>query len=254
MTKKFVLVTRGRTGSTAIIDELSKCNSVIATHELFQRNTFTEKALKNNFGLLPPFDLWKQADWWRRLFSLYGGDARQARKYLRLLEKSGGQQEGVLAVGWKVLSHHFEQRPYLYALLRDLGYQAVYLRRNIASQVLSGMVAGQRGIYNSKERIVDKKRYVIDVEEFKWHVKWERKCVEADGVKLQAEGLESLVVNYENYCGDRVAFYIRIFEWLDLPLELPPSSDYQKMIDDPMGVIENYEEVVSAAAAVGEPL
>ena len=37
-------------------------------------------------------------------------------------------------------------------------------------------------------------------------------------------------------------------------LELPPPSDFQKMIKDPRMIIENYDEVVNGAAELGEIL
>jgi hypothetical protein len=54
MVKKFVLVTRGRTGSTAVLDELGKARALVATQELFTRSALTDKKLKDYYQLLPP--------------------------------------------------------------------------------------------------------------------------------------------------------------------------------------------------------
>jgi hypothetical protein len=162
--------------------------------------------------------------------------------------------QDVKGFGWKVLSHHMDERPYLAGLLKLLGYRAVYLRRNIASQVLSGMVANQRGVYNSLESVVDERSYHIDIEKFQWHVKWERDCVKSDCARLCTEGLDFVEVSYEDFCDNREIFYGKIFNLLNLPMELPPPSDFQKMIKDPRMLIENYDEVVNVAADLGEIL
>jgi hypothetical protein len=164
------------------------------------------------------------------------------------------QRQGAKGFGWKVLSHHFDERPYLAGLLKQHGYSAVYLRRNIANQVLSGMVAKQRGVYNSLQKVVDERRYHINLDEFQWHVQWERECVKSDCARLSAEGFDFVVVSYENFCDNREAFYGKIFHQLNLPLELPPPSDFVKVINNLKQTIANYDEVANVAAALGENL
>jgi LPS sulfotransferase NodH len=254
MLKKFVLITRGRTGSTAILDELGKSSSLWTTQELFLRQDFAATGWNEHYRLLPPFDVWRQLNgWWKRWFLYHGSDQRQMHDYLVHAETLA-QRKGVKGFGWKVLSHQFEERPFLGELLKRHRYCAIYLRRNIVCQVLSGMVANQRGIYNSREKINDKGRYQIDIDQFQWLVRWERECVKKDCLWLVTEGFDYIVVSYEDFCGDRQAFYRNVFSFLNLPLEVPPLSDFIKVIEDLNLVIENYEEVCAAAAAVGETL
>lgn len=251
--EKFILVTRGRTGSTAVIDELGKSNVLVTTQELFIRFP----VLKNSdyYKLLVPFDLWEQekGGWWTRLIPSRYREARRANRYLLRVEELA-QRQGAKGLGWKLLSHHFDERPFLSSLLRQHGYRAIYLKRKSVRQVLSGMVAKQRGKYNSLEQIVDNKRYHIDLEKFKWHVQWERECVKNDCLRLKNDGFEFIEVNYEDYCDNREAFFGPIFNLLNLPLEIPPPSDFVKMIDDLKAVIENYDEVAAVAAELGEAL
>jgi len=254
--EKFVLVTRGRTGSTAVLDELGKSRVLFTAQELFTRSTPTDKQVNDYYKhkLLPPFDIWKKRGWWwKRMFPGNYSDPRQAYRYLLFAEKFV-QRQGTNGFGWKVLSHHFDERPYLAALLKQHGHRVVYLRRNIARQVLSGRVARQRGIYNSREKVVDEHRYHINIDEYQWHVKFERECVKNDCAKLSAEGFDFVEVNYEDYCDNREVFFDKIFNLLNLPLELPPPSDFQKMIEDPRRTIENYDEVAKVAAELGERL
>lgn len=252
--KKFVLLTRGRTGSTAVLDEIGKSSNILATQELFSRNTFTERKLKDYFKLLLPFDLWKlRGGWWKRLLPAAYSDARQAHAYLICAEKQA-QSKGARGFGWKVLSHQLDERPFLTELLKRHGYCVIYLKRNSVRQVLSGMVANQRGIYNSLEKVVDERRYHIDIDDFKWRVQWERECVQKDIALLNAEGFAFIEVTYEDFCAKREVFYGAIFKMLGLPMELPPTSDFVKMIEDPKSMIENYEEVAKVAAEMGERL
>ena len=149
MIKKFFLMTRGRTGSTAVIDELTKSRSLCAMHELFLMYNFVEHtpAFEKIYNLLLPFDLWKLQGWWLRWMPpfIYSDDL-WARRYLEKAERLARHQ-GVAGFGFKVLSYHFDERPFLNALLKQQGYQVLYLTRNVARQVLSGMVAAQSGIY-----------------------------------------------------------------------------------------------------------
>lgn len=254
MLKKFVLITRGRTGSTAVLDELGKSSPLITTQELFLRQQFTMTGWNEHYRLLPPFDVWRRQDgWWKRWFLYHGSDQRQAHDYLVHAEVLAQRKE-VKGFGWKVLSHQLEERPFLSELLKRHGYCAIYLRRNIVGQVLSGMVANQRGIYNSLEKVVDERRYHIDIGQFQWLVRWERECVKNDCVRLATQGFDYIEVSYEDFCGDRQAFYRNIFNFLNLPLEVPPPSDFVKVIDDPKSVIENCDEVFDAALALGEAL
>lgn len=254
--RKFVLLTRGRTGSTAVLDSLGKSTSLGTMQELFLRpdNPAQWPEGEVYYKILPPFDFWKQQVGWlkRILFPRYR-DSRQAHIYLMHAEELVHRQ-GVKGFGWKMLSHHFDQRPFLCKLLKKHGYRFVYLRRNSVRQVLSGMVASQRGIYNSVEKVVDEHRYHINLDEFKNLVQWERECVKNDCARLSAEGFDFIEVHYEDYCDNREEFFGKIFNLLNLPLELPPASDFVKVIKDLRMVIENYDEVANAAALLGEGL
>lgn len=250
---RFVLVTRGRSGSTAVMNELGKIKALCVTQECFLLHPFTDKR-EEFLPLELPFDLWKrQGRWWQRMLPVCCRDSRQAHNYLMHMEKLARCQ-GAKVFGWKVLSHQFDERPYLARLLKKHDYRVMYLRRNIARQVLSGMVANQRGIYSSFESIVDEHRYRINLEEFQWHVKLEQECIKSDRARLSAEGFDFIEMSYEDFCDNREALYGKIFNLLNLPLELPPPSDYKKVIKDTRRVIENYDEVADVAAALGEKL
>lgn len=252
MMKRFFLMTRGRTGSTAVIDELTK-SSICAMHELFLMHKLDVHTpeFKKIYELLLPFDLWKPHAWWLRWMpSSIWGDAPWARRYLEKAEGLATHQ-GMAGFCFKVLSHQFDQRPFLKDLLRQRGYQAVYLTRNLARQVLSGMVASQRGVYNSLQGPESSSCYQIDVDEFEQLVQWEKRAVVEDRALLSEAGFVFAAVSYEEFCADRQSFYESIFQFLGLPAELPPTSDFSIMIRDLRTTIENYDAVAERAASMG---
>ncbi len=63
----FFLITRGRTGSTATIDELNKSHSLCALQEFFPIYEFDNipdvSGIGKVYNILLPFVLWKRQDW-----------------------------------------------------------------------------------------------------------------------------------------------------------------------------------------------
>lgn len=248
----FFLMTRGRTGSTAVADELNKSRGLCVMQELFLMRDFKNVlVLSEIHDLLLPFDLWKlQGCWWKRALPFIYSDKLQANRYLVEAEAIG-QHQGAASFGFKVLSHHLDQRPFLTSLLKQRGYRAIYLTRNLVRQVLSGMVAKQRGIYNTTKNFEDSHRYHIDLDKFQQLVQWGKQRVEKDCTRLTEEGFSFAIVTYEDFLADRQSFFDKIFKFLGLPTELPPKSDYSIMIKDLRYTIVNYDAVVERATMMG---
>ena len=253
---KFFLMTRGRTGSTAVINELNKSRFLCAAQELFVIWDFNKDnpEFKELWDVLLPFVLWKREAWlWKWMPNFLFNDKQWAGCYLAKAE-SLARQQGSSSFGFKVLSHNFDEWPFLSAVLKRRGYRAIYLTRNIARQVLSGMIANRSGIWNTKQDTENLARYSIDLDEFQWNVEWEMGAIKSDYARLNAEGFDFIVVTYEQFCADRQSFYDKIFRFLGLPFELPPRSDYSVIIKDLRHTITNYDAVVERAAAIGMTL
>ena len=249
---RFFLMTRGRTGSTAVIDELNMSNSLRVAQELFLIYNFNHMPnFESLYDFILPFDEWKIEK--RESSSIEKDIFTWATDYLEEAE-SVARQQGMVGFGLKVLSHHFKERSFLSTLLKQRGYKAVYLTRNLSRQVISGIIAVERGIYNTKDKIEDSHRYHIDLDKFQEMVLWEAQSVEEDLAQLKSKGFEFIVVSYENFREERRSFYNRIFQFLGLPTELPPSSEYSITIKDLRNTIENYDEVAERAAAIGVPI
>ena len=250
--QKFFLMTRGRTGSTAVIDELNKCAGFRVAQELFLRyefNSANDTKLEITKEFIPPFLLWKR----RIRGSSWTPDNFLANRYLMQAENVASKS-GAEVFGFKLLSHHFDENKYLCDLLLKRGYKSIYLTRNIARQVLSGMIANQRNMFNSRDDIKDPIRYLIDLKEFGSRVKWAGMGVENDKKLLREKGIAFIEVNYEYFIQKREKFYKTIFEFLNTYAELPPSSDYKIMIKDVQYTVKNYDEVLKFAEEIGIPI
>jgi LPS sulfotransferase NodH len=259
---KFFIMTRGRTGSTAIIDELSEIGSVRAAQELFIKRDFQEDLntlnrlnyweqylAKNQFMM--PFELWKlRANWWQKQYRNFVGNEGLEDYFLNELE-SRAQRDNKRAFGFKVLSNHFDENPMLKDVLLARGYRVLYLKRNVPHQVISGMIANQRGVYNTKKEFRDDKRYTIDVDEFKKLVEWEAQSIVRDIELLKSSGFNFIEVTYEEFMADREAFFGRVLAFLGVPPETPQSSSYSVMIKDLKHTVENYQTVADCASAIG---
>lgn len=267
---RFFLLTRGRTGSTAVIDELNKTGILCATQELFLKYKWDiENSSPNNwdpknsspkkgftYELLPPYELWKfwkSGAWWKKLLLLLRQEKALAAKYFDEAEDRA-QLRNAQGFGFKVLSNNFDERPFLLDILTQRNYKMLYLTRNLAHQVLSGMIANQRGIYNSLEEVNDIHRYSIDLKEFEDRVNWEKQCVENDYALLKKQEHNFLIVSYEEFCEDKQSFFSKVFNFLELPIIIPDPSDYTVVIKDPAYTIENYADVVRCAETLGYSL
>jgi hypothetical protein len=319
--QKFFVMTRGRTGSSAIIDEFDKVSSIIAKQELFlhyenerrlkqyqdyvelfaQQCSFeawkqwkteqwshdrslethfllrfaSEEQLKEAYlnDIVPSlrddtpitdgaidsaFEVWrlKKLELWRKKRSLFARlrrlstKKRLARIYLDYVEGTVARK-GARAFGFKVLSHHFDQVPYLKGMLTSRGYNALYLTRNIPRQVISGLVARQRGLYNTNKEYKDERRYNVDVEEFEDRVKWEELGVKNDLLLLRKAGFPFIEISYEEFMTDRRRFFERTLGFIGVPPELPQASSYAILIKDLEYSVENFEEVAQRAARIG---
>jgi hypothetical protein len=237
---KIVVVTRGRTGSTAIVEELGQAPGCRAEQEVFSRG------LDAPFYETPLFEVWRDGR--------AGVDEQAlAEAYLDELEDLA-RERGATALFWKALSNHFDERPYLGDMLRRRGYRAILLRRAPVRQVISGLVAQRRGLYNSRKPVEEHRTFTIDPAELRGLAGHEQFATSRDEALLFRLKLNAIEADYEAYLADRAAFFARIFAALGLPEALPAPSDYVVMLPDLKAVIENYDEIRSVAAEFGESL
>jgi hypothetical protein len=273
----FFLLTRGRTGSTAILDEIGK-TSALALQEIFTNaggssdsaataeldpnalpyDTWLTLQLGQDFHGAPAID--QPALHMRilgralpRLTKLSGMAYRTVNRWYlhRYLEniEFRARSEGRPAFIFKLLSHQIAERHALLGVLNARAYRAVLLtRKNVVRQVLSGMVAAQRGVYNSKVRR-DAAPCHIDIEKLMFSVAWEMRCNEENRALPRGNNFDFIEISYEDYCVNRASFYRKLLPFMGLPADLPALTDYYVMIPDIRHAIENFSEVEACVNA-----
>lgn len=257
--KKFFLFTRGRTGSTAVMDSLNKTNSIIAAQELFIKYQVkrSRRSTNNSRHLITRYDLWRKEQMGflsiiKKTFMM--SDVWIAR-YLDHVELSA-ENTGAKAFGFKVISHHLAQRPRLQDNLAKRGYSTLYLTRNLPRQVISGMVANKRGKYNAHvtENYKNDSPFSIDIDRFVSLIELEKESQINDINRIKSLGLDYKIITYEHFMSNCNQFFLDIFSFLDLEAEEVPSSLYKIMIDDLEGTITNYDQVFQTTKQLGMEL
>jgi LPS sulfotransferase NodH len=238
---KVVVVTRGRTGSSAITQELGQAPGCRSEQEAFALNPPVE------LFVVPPFDAWRAG-------REDEDEATLAEAYLDALE-ADARDRGCRALFWKLLSNQYDERPYLGASLRARGYRAIHLKRAPARQVISGLVARQSGVYVTSETPpAATASYQIDVDLLRHLAEVERFAANRDEAWLYKHGMRAVPADYEDYLADRPAFFARIYGALGLPPVTPAPTQFVVTLPDLKSAIANYDEVCAVAAEFGETL
>lgn len=253
-------MTRGRTGSTAVMDSLNKTSSITTAQELFIKYKTNEKnsqpANKSDRVILR-YDPWRQQNLGRleRVSEWLMRNDTSIVKYLDQVENTASKTDAK-AFGFKVISHHFKQRPGLKENLVERGYSAIYLTRNIPRQVISGIVAKKRGKYNAheKENYQNDSSFLIDIDNFRSLIELEQKSQQEDLTLLQAMGIDYTVIRYEDFVSNPDQLFSDIMSFLNLPSEKAPKSSYSIMIENLNNTIENYEQVRECTKQLGMSL
>lgn len=257
--KKFIMLTRGRTGSTAIMDSLNKTRSITTAQELFIKYKIKENGRPGEQmrKLITRYDLWRHENmgFYSSIREKLMRSDTSLIKYLDQVENSI-EQTGAQAFGFKVISHHFKQRPGLKETLGKRGYSAVYLTRNIPRQVISGIVANKRGKYNAheKENYQNDSCFLIDIDNFRSLIDLENKSQKEDLTLLQAMGIDYIIIRYEDFVSNPDQLFSDIMSFLNLPLEKAPKSSYSIMIGNLNDTLQNYEEVIECTRQLGMSL
>jgi len=265
--KGFIVFTQGRTGSTAIVDELGKHPQIACHQELFINRVNAPKLMEayETYGtrfldhVENPYKVLPMEFYYRQFHSLklgrFGlffrdGTLYSQKKLLaHYLDELKNPSETAEAIGFKVLVNHFYKWPELYECLLAADYAAIYLeRKNVVKKVLSGMVAEARGIYNRKNFTPPDEKYHIDVENFTKRIAWDLKQVSQEKRLLRDKGFELLEVSYEDFLADRNAFFEPICSFLGVDHIVPERSEYTIMVN------KRADEIISNCTELREEL
>ena len=246
MVSNFVIFTRGRTGSTTIRTELDSHFKIVCHGELFHPQTAEQ--LKAKFALDPaPYDVFKKR--------VGDSDTEYYERYLREVIKSSRRQKPDAIVGFKLLygqATAHKRKRFLRILSRQ-GFVFLHLiRRNTVRQAVSSMVAHKRGKFNAKKKnwSAPAERYELDTMDFIRRVNKYSGVVEKNRMLLSDQ--KCLEIYYEDYCGERDAFFSRIFDFLGIErFDLAP-TEYSVMTDRNLqNVVKNFEELRQATRTLG---
>jgi len=269
---KFVILTRGRTGSTAIVDETNQHQDISCKQEVFVslREGTPLYALYQKYGTsfeeygfneewFPIFALWLKQFKKSRLLSkvnflkkIYNPlNIRRVNRYLDELE-SHGVNLGCEVLGFKLLEHQVAEIPGFIALLKQRNYKVIYLeRKNVVRQVLSGVIANKRKKFNAKNYQSDGQLYELDLNNFKSLIEGELHAIRSQKKMVEGHGFDSLLINYEDFLNNRPEFFKEIFEFLGVDNVLPEGSDFSIMIPNVKDVVKNYDEFYACIEGMG---
>lgn len=269
---KFFVYTRGRTGSTAIIDEINKHPDITCWQELFialSKDPMMEGFYKKHgvhfddyeIGMewRPSFELWSKQYRKIRLLKmdLYlnnlkpATSATMAQQYLEEIERREIDRSKQ-AVGFKLIQVQAENTPGLFRVLKKQKYKAIYLERvNIIKRVISGIIAKKRHQYNALKYQPPNDTYTIDLDELQTIVHDEEESVKRQKWMLKKEKFNTLFITYEEFLENREKFYREIFEFLEVECRLPEKTDYSIMIPSVRDVVGNYEELQKHVKKMG---
>lgn len=245
--QKFFISTMGRTGSTAVINTLSKCEGLLVAQELFLPRT--RKWSANDDMPIPPWShfLENQSPL-QKLGQRFLSQKLAPHFYLSQAEKHARQADPE-AFGFKILSNQYEEVPGLARALKKRGYKAIYLSRRAGPRVLSGIVAKARGLYNTKDPDATNRKVTVPLDGIAEMLVVAQRSCELSKERLRNKGFDVLEIKYEDFLSSKTDFFKQVFDFLDVPERPVAESVYQVMIKSPYDVIENYDEV---KAAIGD--
>ncbi len=270
MTQKyFTLLTRGRTGSTAIIDSLNNIKRITCLQEIFRDFDFydpdlkkfrskLEKDFKNHarVNLNKLFD--KNIDricpylYFSKIFKIYG-----VKDYLEYAEsnsrKFGRSRE---FFGFKVLMNHlesFEQDSLLDTLVEMKYIFFLLKRKNRVAEAISGYFANERQLYHSHPQFKSEKKLIEEKNKEKIYVDPKKIYKEITYMDYNYDKYEKILIDkqvdykiiyYEDYRDDKDSFFKDILLKLGHPGEYKTKTDYMKVLpEDLSAVISNYTEL-----------
>ena len=231
---KFVIMTRGRTGSTAIMDELNYVPQITAAQEIFtdiEYNLWATETLENVYPDIPPYLYWlghqRALSICRRTPVL---NSLPLPRYFKHIEGLANTKNSS-AFGFKALSHHITHTKHLKDVLRKRDYRILYLTRNLPRQVISGMTAKIRGVYNAKN-CTDDKRYELNTVDYVKLLRIEQQAVKNDKMFIEKNDFPCLHISYEEFIDDRGLFFERIFKFMGQNYSIPTPTNYSVMINE----------------------
>lgn len=247
---KFILYSLGRSGSTAIADELSATESIVCYQEpIVNIDQFSQERKDRLVSAYKQkgiaYSNQQQGTQIHRF-----GTVREVipsitpAAYLDLLEGFEGHQDKV-AIGVKQVQGQLEPYPEFWVEFRERGYIALCLiRKNIALAALSAAIAAQRGLYNTTKHDHREDLCTVSIDQLDSFI---------DTFSGARARLETIVkdadmvpheIYYEDFLENREKFHRHVFDILGVPFEMPRKSEFKKLVPPDLSeLVENFTDV-----------
>lgn len=253
--KKFFVFTTGRTGSTAICDELNSRDDMVCWQEIF--NTISKHRLEQGNVSLP--DEEKHFNDFGVPCQVYQGinPGSTVADFLTYTENRSASMGS--AMGFKLLYH--EPNSWggegLLRQLKGRGYRCLHLvRQDHAGRTFSSLIANARGHYNTKNTL-DWSGEKILIDPMQFTVRLKNGIVQIENARktLRDVELPTLEIYYEDFVADPNGFHGMISGDLNLATQARTASEYKKVTPSDLGeLIENYDAIQSCATQVLEKI
>lgn len=254
--RKFLIFSRGRTGSSAIADEFNMHPDVTCHGEVFWPKLSGRPKLKTAYEEFGREYFLENI--WRDRIMLYAIFSENNSTQLMTEESFNGyfnylvleaQKDNSLAVGGKFMNCTNPPRRDLLDWCYKADVHLVYLsRQNILRQVISGMVARKLKVRNRVNYSPEEKRnFTFNPKKVLRLIKKEVNKRENTLNDLQKSGVIFIEVSYEEWCKDRETLLLRAFNFLDVPAIVPAVTRFCIMTPEPLSkLISNYDAVAHA--------
>ena len=247
------MYTDGRTGSTAICDEIGNHSDLACWQELFTYGA--------NLAFLDGADLSKMPsieqgladgvltyEMFRRLCDeSTRGHASLSRYFDYLGSKAGSL--GKEAFGFKLLYNHAThwEGDGLLDTLAQRGFAVLHnLRLDFVRKYISGAIASKTGRWNTRSQVVHREMVVLDPDLCRENSAVSLTRYRKYDADIRAKGFSVLTETYEDFLDERVNFLNVIFDFLGVELERVADSDWQKVTPQDLStLVENYQDFES---------
>jgi len=249
--KRFFVYTRGRTGSSALVDDLNQHPQIVCHQELFSPQKVSER--------VPYSDIYYLS--WIEKVKDQSIDA-----YWRYLDALARDQHATVN-GMKILLNQFDaMKPYgIENVVWNTDIKVIYLTRDPVCEAISGHLARTRNIFNINRHYHDK-FYVENLKslapvridpliidrEVDYIFYWANKLT--DFIKTVTNPV--LVMSYEKYFGHKKDAYEELLDFLSVSPASPPEENRFLKVTKPgwKGDIENIDEIIKYLEARGRDL
>lgn len=170
--------------------------------------------------------------------------------YWEYLEVEAGDAR---AVGAKVLVSHAEADVLLPHCEANDVHLIALRRRNLLRQVVSGQVARQTGIHNSKSYVPEAGRR-FDLNMRRVIARLENAVDEQrqHDAFLAGYGRPSIVVYYEDWVQDKAAFFETVFGFLGVDALIPQETTFKRTTPEPLSeIVVNYDRFARLVKKAG---